>query len=377
MQQLHNLSLICICAAAIIAMSEASNSAEIRIFIVPEEFKISPQVIDINSREEEKLHKRDEGKLVADITFANYEINKPILIKLTSQLPQDYTFKEIKVDMPFTYKDKIIEITLAPTQISGTAKEIRSLYAIEVKDVSVKDLPKFYQDVRAAALARMESLDGNWAKLSVRDVQIVYLYLTTVRELNARAYIIPPDDINDALLWMKQAIKLNKYIVKKTRTITSVQQAIAQVKASEGHRFSVLWGAIKKMGNDCKIKYPFLLSYKKALFNIPHDQAEIVHEFTGVYRGNVLASLGQCLSLNIRCSLDLVEDPIGKINQLIDELRTERSSTGNTTKLYNKLQETISSLKGLRNDIERKKPMRCPEMGTISHLYPVSPSWID
>ena len=92
-----------------------------------------------------------EGKLVAAIEFDKHEIRKPILIKFSSTLPDTYKFKDFQMDIPFTEKDTVIEIPLAPTKITGSAKDVRRLFDMNVKEHITDDkLPKFYQEVRAA-----------------------------------------------------------------------------------------------------------------------------------------------------------------------------------------------------------------------------------
>ena len=189
------------------------------------------------------------------------------------------------------------------------------------------------------------------------------LYLTTVRELNERIFIVPPDDINDALLWMKLAISNNESVVDKTVSIPAARQAISQVEESEGLRYGNLWNAIVGMRLDCNRKYHLLLEYKNSLFKLPKHRAKKVFKSTGVYKGNVLMGLAQCVSFNIRCVPSSVENPITEINHLIDELETARSTTQTDLELYREIESSISSLIGLRIDLKRGNPMRCPEMG--------------
>ena len=356
------LFAITVCSFTII-QSSAALAAKIKISVVSEEISLKPMVTPIEPTSELQT-KWQNGTLIIDLDFSKSEIKKTILLQLTTDLPTNYKFEDMKLDLPFTKKLSTIEVQLAPTTVIGSAREVRKHYATDVADAEAfasSELPKFYQEVRASALARMERLNENWLDLSDADVQSVYVYLVTVRELNSRTFIAPPDDINDALNWMHSAIKQKpKRVESAVVKLTHAEQVIIQVKQSEGSRFNHLWEALINMDQNCETKYPLLLAYKKALFAIPDgDRLETILKHVRVYKGNVLSGLAQCLSYNIRCKRNLVKDPTMRITELVEELENELNNTERKTPLHDEINSARKSLYGLKADITRGNPMVC------------------
>ena len=356
MRQLLFLITICIVA---LTQSSVSVAAEIRIFVETEGINILPKVIPIKPTEQVQ-DKMEKGTLVIHLDFSKSEIRKPILIQFASELPTDYKFKDLELDTPFYAKNETIHVPLAPTKVQGTAPEVRKHYGTNVTNNITDDiLPIFYQNVRASALARIRRLNENWSRVSIRDVQSVFVYLLTVRELNHRTFIVSPDDISKTLSWMKSVIEHKPKIVERAVKTVHAQQAIEQVENSEGQRFGRLWKAINNM-ESCETKYPFLLEYKKTLFAIPYkDRLRRINKVTGVYKGNVLSGLAQCLSANIRCRTNTVLEPSNQIKDLLVELRNELLSTGKGTPLGDEIISAIESLRGLNGDINEGNPMVC------------------
>ena len=337
-------------------------AAEIRLYVVPEDIATRPEVV-LTQADKTVPISPAQGKLVADMEFATHELRKPILIKFTSSLPPDYQFQDMSLDIPFTEKNIILEIPLAPTKLKGSAKDVRALYGTDVKtDVSNEKLPQFYQEVRAVALARIQRLNKNWNKLSIKDIQAVFIYLATVRELNERMFIVPPEDIADALQWMMLAKRHNKKIVKR-HGLGKVEQLIRQVEATEGHRFRILWDALRNMGQDCETKYPLLLEFKEALFALPNHRAQIVYRSSGAYKGSVLAGIAECLSINIRCGSRLEESATARIDDLIRELKHELVTTKNR-ELSRVVRSAARSLAKLKTGIVNRQPLICTENGS-------------
>jgi len=289
------------------------------------------------------------------------KLETPFLIDLAGDVPKNLSFDPLKFHPPFVEIDSTFVIRLAPVRNTGHASEIRILFATNIKDnLSDEQLPVFYQQARAAAKSRMNTLKEEWAELHSYDVQAVFKYLEVVRELTERTYILPPNDIDSAKCWLLKAIDNNKRRVNKAVGLSNAKQIIAQTDLNEAIRFRKLWKYIINQEN-CKEKFPLLLSYLNMIKEVPSgDRKERVKKGTGIYEGTVLSSMAQCLSVNIRCHPDIITEENFSIDTMIAMLQTTLKGTFKVP-LKKKLNSDIASLRILKNDIDNGHPLICHE----------------
>jgi hypothetical protein len=296
------------------------------------------------------------------------ELVVPLLVRLEGDLPDTQVFDALRIEAPFWARQSTVVLKLRPATSDGSAEEVARLYGMLVSSISDEDLPEHYQKVRATAAKRMQALAGLWDELSDWDVQSVYIYLQTVRELNERTFVVPPADISSAITWMEnasahQSDRVGKALrAARSRPIeeglAKARQAIEQVKNAEAVRFGRVWNHVVTKDN-CDDRLPLLRAYRDLVIELPiGERRQRVVQVTGVPLGIVENSIAECLSVEVRCHENVVEQPEAELTKMIGRLSTELGTTSDP-ELKSSLESHRQSLRNLRDDREAGRPMVC------------------
>ena len=359
------ITLYCIIFSLFI-VTKTVCGAEIVIYVeVDEIYKENqwnqPKLIKLFSSENvNPEEQKGTNKWVYQVQIGD-KLETPFLIDLAGKVPNKLSFKPLKFNPPFAAIDSTFVIWIAPVKNSGHAREVRKLFRTNIKDsLSDEQLPVFYQQARAVAISRINTLKEEWTELHSYDVQAVFKYLEVVRELTERTYILPPNDIDMAKCWLLKAIDNNSRRVNKAVGLANAKQIITQTDLNESRRFRKLWRYIVNIENS-KDKFPLLLSYLYMLKEVPSgERIERVKKETGVYEGTILSSMAQCLSTNIRCHQGISSEKNFSIELMISMLEKSLRITFDAP-LKKKLNSDISSLRVLKNDIDKGRPLICHE----------------
>lgn len=243
-------------------------------------------------------------------------LTKSILINLTNM--KDYCPFGTIIYEPLFNGEKTIfsfQSTLIKESTSS-AKNVKYLLKSKIKNRDKKDLLKRYSNLKYIVEDRIKRHKYNIHHL---DIQIVYQYLEVIRELGEKFYIYPP--LGNTFSWFKTAYNSNayskqfKFALEETYEIKT-KQMIKQITMRKHTKLKELWNLIRNSKRPKPIKYEQYIEYKKLLNNFEdRTKKEILNQLQISY-----FQVLEGISLNLRPSINYVNSPIEKLDQLIKEI---------------------------------------------------------